>query len=134
MKLAFPSEEWAKQLQVELNQSQDYAEAAATWEGDFYFVVDAGQGIAKEEVMYLDLCHLACMLADRTVKTPEFVIAAPLAAWKQVIGRKIDPIQALVTRKLKLQGNMLKIMKSVKAANELVRCTTFIPTQYPDEA
>ncbi|MBK6433845.1 hypothetical protein [Candidatus Amarolinea dominans] len=32
MKLAFPSEEWAKQLQVELNQSQDYAEAAATWE------------------------------------------------------------------------------------------------------
>ena len=29
---------------------------------------------------------------------------------------------------------MLKIMKSVKAANELVRCTTFIPTQYPDEA
>ncbi len=137
MKLPFPSEEWAKQLQVELNKSQDYAEAAATWEGDFYFVVDAGQGVAQEEVMYLDLWHGKCreagMVADRTMKTPEFVIAAPLSSWKQVIGRKVDPIQALVTRKLKLQGNMLKIMKSVKAANELVRCTTFIPTQYPDE-
>ncbi len=138
MKLAFPSEAWAKQLQEELNKSQDYAEAAATWEGDFYFIVDAGQGVAEEAVMYLDLwhgkCREACMVASKADKTPEFVISAPLAAWKQVIGRKIDPIQALVTRKLKLQGNMLKIMKSVKAANELVRCTTFIPTQYPDEA
>ena len=72
MKLPFPSEEWAKQLQVELNQSQNYAEAAATWEGDFYFIVDPGQGVVKEEVMYLDLWHGKCreagMLADRTVR------------------------------------------------------------------
>ena len=67
MKLPFPSEEWAKQLQVELNQSQDYAEAAATWEGDFYFIVDPGQGVVKEEVMYLDpvsYTHLTLPTSD----------------------------------------------------------------------
>ncbi len=137
MSYMFASEEWVNDFQQHINSSADYAEAASTWEGDFYFVVEAGAGMPAESVMYLDLWHGKCrhveIMTDKAARTPEFVIMAPLPAWKQVIGKKVDPIQALVTRKLKLQGNMLKIMKSVKAAQELVKCATYVPTIYPDE-
>jgi putative sterol carrier protein len=37
----------------------------------------------------------------------------------------------MVTRQLKLKGNMLKIMKAPKAATELVLCATRVPTDWP---
>jgi hypothetical protein len=39
-------------------------------------------------------------------------------------------VQALVTRALKLDGNLVKIMKNVKAAQELVRCATLVDTEF----
>jgi len=37
----------------------------------------------------------------------------------------------MVTRQLKLKGNMLKIMKAPKAATELVAAATRIDTEWP---
>jgi len=132
----FASEGWVKALQEAINSSPAYAEAAKTWEGDFYFIVDAGGAIDKEIVMYMDLWHGKCreafLVADRAAKNPAFVINAPLSVWRKVIEKKLDPVQGLMTRQLKLQGDMVKIMKAVKAAKELVECTTRVPTKFPD--
>ena len=85
--------------------------------------------------MYIDLWHgearSAGKVSDKSSKSPEFVISAPVATWRRVIEKKLDPIQALMTRKLKLQGNMMKIMRAVKAAQELVECCTQVPTEFP---
>jgi putative sterol carrier protein len=128
------SEGWVKALAEAINNSSAYAEAAKTWEGDFYFIVDAGEGVEEEIIMYLDLWHGKCREAfvatDPSVKDPEFVINAPESGWRKVIAKELDPIQGLMTRRLKLKGNMVKIMKAVKAAKELVECATQVPTQY----
>ncbi len=130
----FGSEEWAKVFQEAINSSPAYAEAASTWEGDFYFIVDPGGPIDKEIVMYVDLWHGKCrevaLVPDRSAKAPAFVINAPESAWRKVIEKKLDPIQGLMTRQLKLKGDMVKIMKAVKAAKELVECTTKVPTKF----
>ena len=47
------------------------------------------------------------------------------------IEKKVDPIRALMTRQLKLQGTMTKIMKQTKAATELVNCCTLVETTWP---
>ena len=128
------SEEWVKGFEEAINSSPAYAESARTWEGDFYFIIDAGEGVEEEIIMYLDLWHGKCREAfvatDRSVKDPEFVINAPESAWRKVIAKKLDPIQGMMTRQLKLKGNMVKIMKAVKAAKELVECVTQVPTQF----
>ncbi len=71
-------------------------------------------------------------MADESEKSPEFVIRAPLNTWRRVIGKKLDPIQGMITRQLKLQGNLMKIMKAPKAALELVNCCTRVPTEFPE--
>ncbi len=132
----FGSEKWVKALQEAINASEAYAEAAKTWEGDFYFIVEPGGPIEKEMIMYMDLWHGKCREAavyeDRSAKTPAFIISAPLSVWRKVIDKKLDPIQGMMTRQMKIQGDMVKIMKAVKAAKELVECTTRVPTEFPE--
>jgi putative sterol carrier protein len=59
-------------------------------------------------------------------------MSGPLSKWRQVIEKKLDPIQGLLTRQFKLKGDMVMIMKNVKAAQELVNCTTQVPTEFPE--
>jgi len=135
MGVPFATEAWIKALQEELNKSEGYREAAKTWEGDFYFVVTAGDGIPQDVYMYMDLWHGECREAievgDPSAKDPAFVMSAPVDVWRKVVEKKIDPIKGLMTRQLKLKGNMMKIMKAPKAAIELVECTTRIDTDWP---
>jgi putative sterol carrier protein len=124
----FPGPEWTEQFHQAVNRSDAYAAAAKSWEGDVILVIDGGGGI------YLDLWHGKCResayLPDPSSKPAEFRISAPLDKWRSVLNGKLDPIQGMVTRQIRLDGNLVKIMKNVKAAQELVRCATQVPTDF----
>ncbi len=132
MGVLFATDEWVKALMVELNQSEGYAKAARNWEGDFYFIVE---GAGEDAYLYMDLWHGECRDAFKAdshdAKAPEFELRAPLATWQAVINKKMDPIQGIVTRKLKLQGPMMKVMKAPKAAIELVEACGRLETDWP---
>lgn len=136
MAIKFLSEEWIRALMNELNSSEAYREAAKNWEGDFYFVVEPEGNISEMVIYYMDLwhgeCRSACVVTDEKEKTPEFRISASVSKWRRVIEKKLDPIQGMVTRQLKLKGNLMKIMKAPKAAMELVNCCTLVPTEFPE--
>ncbi len=135
MAYKFPSDEWVKALMEDLNKSEAYAEAAKNWEGDFYFIVEPGGTLEKTTILYMDLWHGKCReafeVADESVKTPVFRMSAPVATWKKVLTKQLNPIQGLVTGQLKLKGNMAMVMKSVKAAQELVESCTRVETEFP---
>ena len=134
MAIPFMTEDWAKAFMDAINNNDAYKEAAATWEGDFYFVAELKDG--SSATVYLDLWHGACRdayeVADPDAKKTEFVLEAGYPAWKKVLEKRLDPIQGMVTRQLKLKGNMLKVMKAPKAATELVHCATLIDTAWPE--
>ncbi len=135
MGIEFATDAWIKALMAELNQSDAYAKAAKNWEGDFYFVVNKGEGLADDVYMYMDLWHGECREAyqveDAGQKSPEFVMSAPLSIWRSVFEKKMDPIRGMMTGKLKLQGNKMKVLKTPRAAIEMVECCTKIDTTYP---
>jgi putative sterol carrier protein len=134
----FPSADWVDQLKDEINRSDGYASAARTWEGDFYFIVRAGPGLAEPVKFYLDLWHGKCrdahIVDGSENRKPEFVISGALDTYRRIFTLELDAIDALMRRKLEIQGNMLKIIRAVKATVELVRCCTLIDTEYPDAA
>lgn len=131
------SEEWIQEYKEKLNANEAYAEAAKTWEGDFHFIVrDSNNEIVR--VGYLDLWHGKCREAfeedpDNLKKDPEFAYDGKIENWKKVLAKKLDPIQALMTGKFSLTGNMSKVMRAVKAAQELVNTSTMVETEFPDE-
>jgi putative sterol carrier protein len=136
MAYKFPSDEWIKAMAEVVNDSESYRKSAEKWEGDFYFIVEPGPGLAERVALYIDLWHgearEAGAVVDEGDKNPEFVIRAPITTWRRVIGKKLDPIQGMVTGQLKLKGTMSKIMRFPKAASELVNCATQVPTEFPE--
>jgi putative sterol carrier protein len=136
MAFKFSTEEWIMALMEELNKSQAYRGAAKDWEGDFYFILEPDGNFKETVYYYMDLwhgdCRSASIITNEADKKPAFRISAPLSKWRRVIEKKLDPIQGMITRQLKLQGNLMQIMKNPKAAMELVNCCTLVPTVFPE--
>lgn len=135
-KPVFPSEEWVKALEYELNHNEGYNEAGKNWEGDFYFVVEPDKDSALKEpvYMYMDLWHGTCreafIVTDKEAKKPAFIMSGTYSKWKRVVTKQLDPIQGLMTGQLKLKGNMVMVMKNVKAAQEMVNACTRIDAEF----
>ena len=134
MAFKFPSDEWIKELSSKLNESESYERSARDWEGDFVFVVEPDDTFADTAYLFLGLYHGkspdAAALASQDERKAAFVLSAPFANWRKVIEGKLDPIQGMMTRKLKLKGNMMKIMRYPKAAKEIVNCCALVPTDF----
>ena len=135
MTIPFPSDDWIKAMMTDLNASETYLEAARNWEGDFLFVIEAGGGLQAPVSLYMDLYHGKCrqafQVADPGAVSPAYYLSGPVANWKKVMTRKLDPMQAMMTGQLKLKGNMAMVMRNVRAAKELVESCTRIPTAFP---
>jgi putative sterol carrier protein len=136
----FPSEQWLKEYVERINRSQGYKEAAADWEGDVAYMIEAepDKGVPEDVWAWLDLWHGECR--DGKIVGPEegekarFVIKAPYSRWKQVIQKELDPVKGMMQGKLKLQGDLPTIIRYVKAAQELVNLAQTVPTEFADEA
>jgi len=135
MGIKFATDEWGKALMAAVNSSEAYAKAAAHWEGDFYFITTAGQGVPQDTYLYLDLWHGkardAYVVADPSSKQVAFELRAPIDVWRKVLEKKVDPIRGIMTGQLKLKGNMMTVLKAPKAATELVGCASKVDTEWP---
>lgn len=135
MGIMFATDEWAKALMNEVNSSEAYKKAAANWEGDFYFITTKGPAVPKDTYLYLDLWHGAArdayLVEDPSSKTTAFELSAPLDVWRKVMEKKLDPIRGIMGGQLKLKGSMMTVMKSPKAATELVAAAMRVDTDWP---
>jgi putative sterol carrier protein len=134
MAFKFPSDEWIKELGRQLNASEAYERSAKDWEGDFVFIAEPDSAYPHTAYLFLGLYHGkstdAALVASEDERPAQFIIRAPFSAWRQVIEGKLDPIQGMMTRKLRLQGDMMKIMRYPKAAKEIVSCCALVPTDF----
>lgn len=134
MATLFPSDAWIKALSVKLNESDSYERSAKSWEGDFIFVVEPDVNYKETAYLFLGLYHGkstdAAMIANLEDRAAQYTIRAPYRTWLKVLAGKLDPIQGMMTRQLKLEGNMMMIMRYPKAAQEIMACLKLIPTEY----
>jgi len=69
---------------------------------------------------------------QEAAKAP-FCITGEYARWKSVLRKELDPIKAMMQKKLELKGQMTTIVKYVNASKELVECATQVATKFLDE-
>jgi putative sterol carrier protein len=122
----FPTAEWAQAFKDKLNSDAQYAEVAHNWEGDFYFIVEPGKDLSDAITYYFDLWHGKCREAfvvnDESVREPAFILKAPYENFMRILTGDLHPMQALMTRKLHVQGNMAVLMRNVPTVLDFVRC------------
>ncbi len=133
MGLKFGTAEWTEAYLVTLNNNKDYEDAAKTWEGDFIFIIEPEGNLDHEVQIYIDLWHGKAR-SGRAVALDEkieaaFVFSGKWGNWHKLIQKKLDPIQGLMQGKFALKGDMGKVMRAVRAAQELVNTILMIDTE-----
>ena len=135
----FPTEEWFQAFIEKIEASDEYAEYAATWEGDVIIHVEAepDNGVAADVHGLLDLWHGGCrgggIVDEERAAAAEFVIRAPYSRWKDVIRGDLEPVKGLVQGKLRVRGDLQKILRYVKGTQELAYIAGHVDTTFPDE-
>ena len=133
MSAVFPSPEWLKALEEKLNSDEKYAKTAKNWEGDMLFVIEPDGNLKELVVYYLDLWHGKCrssaVLASPDEKDASFTLKAPYGNFAKVLQGKLDPMQAMLTRKLSVKGSMAIMMRNVPTVLDFVRCANDITSE-----
>ena len=135
MAYPFPSPAWVQALISILNSDNRYAEVARNWEGDLVFAVepdDDGQSNdpqAQVVRIYLDLWHGKCrdgyMVEDGMAVAPpaKYVLSALRSNFLRILSGELDAMQAMLTRRLRVDGSMAYMLRNVPTVLDSVRCT-----------
>jgi putative sterol carrier protein len=122
----FPTDDWVAALMEKLNTDEKYAKVAHNWEGDMIYVVDPGDKLEEQVIFYLDLWHGKCRDAYPVKEGKEakavFTLQAPYGNYVKLLKGELEPMPALMTRKISVHGNMAVIMRSVPTVLDFVRC------------
>ncbi len=122
----FLSEEWLNSFEEKLNTDDRYAEIAKNWEGDINLQIAPGNHLAETVTVYFDLWHGKCREAyfveDGNQKDAAFALNAKYEDYVRILTGDLHPMQAMLTRKLNVQGNMALLMRNVPTVLDFVRC------------
>jgi putative sterol carrier protein len=134
----FPSQAWFEAFIAAIDASEDYARYAHDWEGDVVIVIEAepDKGVPDDVYGLLDLWHGGCRgggLVDAARgEAAEFLIRAPYSRWRDVILGDLEPVKGLMQGKLRVRGDLQKILRYVKGTQELANLTSEVETTFPD--
>lgn len=134
----FPSDAWVQGFVDVINASEEYARFAHDWEGDVVIAVEAepDKGVSRDVHILLDLWHGGCrdggLVDAERADRAEFLVRAPYSRWKDVIEGDLEPVKGLMQGKLRVRGDLQKILRYVKATQELAQLTSEVDTTFPD--
>lgn len=139
MTLAFGTAAWAAALVAEINASSEYKNAAAKWgdgfNGNVLLVFDADTTLPETHALLVELAKGACRGASfvEGVSHPDagFGLRAPFSVWKDLLQRKTLAATAILTGRMKVDGDTMTLLKHTAAHRALVACAAALDTEFP---
>ena len=139
MSLTFGTDAWAEALASEIDASSEYRNAASKWgdgfNGNVLLVFEADASMPRGFALLVELSKGACMGASFVpgASSPKagFGLRAPFSVWKEILERKTLAATAILTGKMKVEGDKLTLLKHAGAHRALVACAASIDTEFP---
>lgn len=139
MGIPFGSEAWASALEDEINQSSEYKNAGSAWgngfNGNLLFVFEADDQMSPTKALFLQLANGSCQGANFQAEDSHpdagFELRAPFSLWKQILERKTMAATAILTGRMKVEGDKMTLLKHTSASRSLIHCVASIETEWP---
>ncbi len=138
--LTFLSPTWVAACGRAINASVAYRDASLDWtHGALSLVVTAQPEIGWTEAagVWLDLdrgaCRAAKLISLEEADAAPFRLTGEYASWRALLRGEIQPVPAIMGRRIRLAGSYGILMRYVKSAEELIAAVTTVPTRFlPD--
>lgn len=138
--MAFPfgTPEWCAALRAEIDGSSEYRNAAAKWgvgfNGNLLFAFEADAALAVPLYLFLKLhdgrCDAAEFVPGPAHPEAGFSLRGPFSLWRDILERKTLAATAILTGKLRIEGDMMTLLRHAGANRALIHCTASVPTEF----
>jgi putative sterol carrier protein len=137
----FPSKEWAEAAIALLSSDPETAQAALGWEGDFGVVIEAEPGkLAAAFVAHIEPSG-GKVKRFRVLKDPDdleeiepaYLARAPYSVWKALLQGTLDPVEAVLRRRISIQGDVQPLIERAKHKGIADRLLEKLETVFADE-
>ncbi len=139
MPLTFGTPEWAKALAAAVNASSEYRNAGASWgvgfNGNIVFAFEAGGPLARSLFLLVRLeggrSSGAEFVSGPSDPDAGFTLRARFPLWREILTGKTLAATAILTGRMRVEGNAIALFKHAGAHRSLIHCVTSLDTQFP---
>ena len=139
MPIEFGTAEWARALRNAINASSEFRNAAAKWgsgfNGDLLFAFEPDGSLAAGLYLFLRLksgsCGGAEFVAGPKHEGAGFALRASYSIWRDILAGKTTAATAILTGKLRVEGDKITLLKYAGAHRALIHCVASLDTLFP---
>nr|WP_232293680.1 SCP2 sterol-binding domain-containing protein [Stigmatella aurantiaca] len=123
------------------NADPEATQAGQGWKGDFGAVVEAEPGkLDRIFVAYLVpqdgrivKLHVLADPDDLDEFDPAYVARAPYSVWKQLLQGTLDPVEAVLRRRIAVKGDLQPLIERMRFKGIADRVFAQLKTEFADE-
>ena len=138
MALKFGTQEWADAVAAAINGSSEYRNAGKSWgagfNGNILLAVEPDAQLAKGLNLLVRLsggaCQGAAFVDDPQHPEAGFALRAPYSLWRDILERRTLAATAILTGRLKVDGDKMTLLKHTSAHRAMVGCCAGIETDF----
>jgi putative sterol carrier protein len=120
MGFTYPSLAWIRELERICNADPEFKDAVSDFVGKMVLHIEADEKLGKDVSLFIDvgdgrIKESAEYASVQDRPDADYILSAKYAVWKEAIAGRLEPLRAIMTRKMKLvKGSQMKILKYVK--------------------
>lgn len=124
-----------------LNADPETVAAGRGWRGDFGIVIESEPGKLDEHFVAWvrpedgRVAELRVLVDpdDLDEFEPAYRIRAPYSVWKGLLLGRVDPVEAIVKRRLRVEGDVQPILERMRYKDIAARVLSKLETRFADE-
>jgi putative sterol carrier protein len=136
----FPSDQWVGAWVGLANESPEFEESGAGWDGAIGAVIEADPAGGLPETLYLRLDGregkwLGYELGTdpASIEGAVVTLRAPYRRWRQLVAQELDPVKAVLQGKLRVRGSATAILRRIDSFAIVVRLAGEVETTFIDD-
>ena len=133
--MEFANEKYLKEVMERSNADEKYLELTKGEHASYTFIIqpEPKKGVEKEIVLGYTVEEGKTTDIWLGERKTDFVISGKYGVWVNILTGKTGVTRAFLMRKLKVRGNLMKILKLSKATERWLEILRTIPTEFHGE-
>lgn len=133
--MRFGSMEYLQEVQRRTNADAEYQRLAQDENDSYTMIIQAepDRGVPDTITVGYAIAQGRITAVWEGERETDFALQAPYGVWVRILNGQLDPNKAMMMRKLKVKGNLLKLLKTADATIRWLRVLQTIPTEFAGE-
>ncbi len=130
--MRFGTLEYAQKMQEVLNGDAEHRRLAKGETDSYLLVLEAepAKGVAERLIVGYAMEDGEVKGVWAAERKTTFVLSAPYGIWVDIVAGKLGPVAAMTTRRLKIRGNILRLLAGSDSTLRMVELLRTIPTEF----